>query len=716
MSIRISSVRRRVAVFVAAAACALGLAAVPCAWAAPQSYNVWVSGTEITSENAGDVFGDGTVRLEHSSSQNDLYLNGADLTLAPVEGGIDGKPAAAAIVDTGQVLYVHYEGDNTITNGDVTLPTDAASVGIYHNSTTGVLVMGGDGSLNIDLKGADGPGGRAIGLQSEEAIILNTSTGLSIQLTPGDVPSNIIGNGLYGAVAKRYVSSQGGSISVVCAPGANTAIGFSAPQVSFMGTRVSVDAEAANICAAAAATDSGDHGLVSVSNGTEFEAVCTSPKMAVGFLTDSVYLYHRSYVCIDAVNKDAVADQSAAYGMHAYQKIEVYQEAEFDISGTSKAIRGPIDLSRAPNFTALVSDGTTTDTWDGETPLSGNDSPYKRVISPGGGTIERIAGDYANETSAKISEKAFPEGSEWAIIARDDDFADALGATGLAGVLQAPIVLTDRMELSEAAAAEITRLGVKKAYIIGGTGAIKEQVDADLAALGVDVQPRVAGENSYDTSLECAKKIVEHRDGEVYLAIVAMSTNFQDALSISPYAYRAGAPVILQTWGATSADRGFTDEAKEFLNNKWITIVGGPGAISDESFEGIEFPVLPWSQEPLKPQRIYGETGYDTSNEIAWWGVSNNVFSPTSVVVACGAQAPKGVDALSGAALAGKLGCPILLVNSNEAMEGADTTTIDDYLSHYGKRVRTAYVLGGTYVIPQDLYDKVASLAPVSEA
>jgi hypothetical protein len=292
----------------------------------------------------------------------------------------------------------------------------------------------------------------------------------------------------------------------------------------------------------------------------------------------------------------------------------------------------------------------------------------------------------------------FPK-SEWVVIARDDDFADALGATGLAGVLDAPIVLTNREELSEAAAAEITRLEAKHAYVIGGTGAIKEQVDADLAALGVTVEPRIWGDNSYDTSLACAEKIVE-LGGNADEAIVAVSFNFQDALSISPIAYMEGIPIILQTWGDTAADRGFTDDAKAWLAGKDLCIVGGTGAISDESLDGLH-PLI----------RLWGESGYDTSNEIAKWGLGIGCFSTSRVVFACGAQAPKGTDALAGSALAGHSGAPILLVNSNEEMEGADLTTVEGYYAEHLKGLRSIIVLGGEYVVPADLFDLVVKMA-----
>lgn len=78
------------------------------------------------------------------------------------------------------------------------------------------------------------------------------------------------------------------------------------------------------------------------------------------------------------------------------------------------------------------------------------------------GSAVRLAGESAADTSARIATEAFPEGAEWVIIARDDDFADAMSATGLAGVLNAPIVLTDRNSLSDAVARAVQTLGAKK--------------------------------------------------------------------------------------------------------------------------------------------------------------------------------------------------------------------------------------------------------------
>lgn len=323
----------------------------------------------------------------------------------------------------------------------------------------------------------------------------------------------------------------------------------------------------------------------------------------------------------------------------------------------------------------------------------------------------RLAGEStAVETSAKIAREACPDGSDWVVVARWDLFMDAMSSTGLAGALDAPIVLTDRDGLSEAAAKVVRDLGATKAYVIGGTGALSAKVDEGLEAAGVSFVERVYGEWAWETSVECAKRIEEHGGNASGDAIVAMSTNFQDALSISSFAYAYGVPIFLETDAARG--RVLTDDALARVKalEGTVYVPGGTGAVPEASVEGV--------LGGERVQRLYGDTGFDTSNQIARWMVENGKLSADVVSVACGAMAPGGADALSGAALAGAKGGVILLATSNEAMEPANVCTVEGsdskgdpaFLSSRASEVRISYVLGGTYVIPDDLREKIAGL------
>ena len=314
----------------------------------------------------------------------------------------------------------------------------------------------------------------------------------------------------------------------------------------------------------------------------------------------------------------------------------------------------------------------------------------------------RIAGETAAETAALISsELGYPYGF---VIARDDDYADALGAVALAGELGCQILLTDSESLSPAAAERIASHDFPStfAYIIGGEAAISPQVVEDLRALGINDVRRIAGENSYDTSLEIAKEI-EQYDTPSDKVIVASSMSFQDALSIAPIAYSQKIPIILQTWGDTSADRELTDEARQYIldHNMKVIVVGGEGAVSDTSLEGLR--VI---------KRLWGETGYDTSFAIAKWATRSDVgyLNTNSVVLASGAEGPKGLDALAGSVLAGQKKMPVILVNGNEELGDVDLTAIEKYLDIYDDEVGQIYFLGGTYVMPEEMKYTISNM------
>ena len=95
-------------------------------------------------------------------------------------------------------------------------------------------------------------------------------------------------------------------------------------------------------------------------------------------------------------------------------------------------------------------------------------------------TIERVAGNASVDTAVSSSQAAFPQGSEYVILARDDDYKDSMSATGLAGAYDAPILLTNRTAMSAQTLKEIDRLGAKTVFLIGGTGAVSPDVEGVL--------------------------------------------------------------------------------------------------------------------------------------------------------------------------------------------------------------------------------------------
>ena len=187
---------------------------------------------------------------------------------------------------------------------------------------------------------------------------------------------------------------------------------------------------------------------------------------------------------------------------------------------------------------------------------------------------------------------------------------------------------------------------------------------------------------------------------------VAITTSylFLDALSLSSFAYKYQVPIILETY-----DYELTSEALELLADSSyygtsdVYIPGGPVAVPTESVEGT-------LSSNHSFTRIYGETGYDTSNEIACYMVEHELLSANNVCVAAGSVPLNGVDALSGAALAGKNGSAIVLVNTEEDYGPINTTTIDGFFTKYKANINQAYVLGGPAAVGENLYDRLVAI------
>ncbi len=184
---------------------------------------------------------------------------------------------------------------------------------------------------------------------------------------------------------------------------------------------------------------------------------------------------------------------------------------------------------------------------------------------------------------------------------------------------------------------------------------------------------RIAGTDRYATAAAISKSQFRNGASTVF---VATGASFPDALAGAPAAAHRKAPVLLTTrWDLPAATRAELDR----LNPSRIIVLGGTGVVSDgvisqlRSYAGT---VGRWA----------GATRFATAAKI-----SAKTFAP-GVKVAYLATADTFPDALSGGAVAGRVGGPILLVNRTGIPSATGTELA---------RLKPAkiVILGGTSVV-----------------
>jgi putative cell wall-binding protein len=267
---------------------------------------------------------------------------------------------------------------------------------------------------------------------------------------------------------------------------------------------------------------------------------------------------------------------------------------------------------------------------------------------------DRLWGADRYETAAEIAEEfAAAAGTiDTVIVASGESFADALAATPLASVLDAPILLSPPGALHAATRSFIQRHRVDDIIIAGGAAAISDDVEDALAGLISGRPQRLEGSDRYRTVVDIAREI---RVGEIgdycgdgrRTALLATGEKFADALALSPLAYAGPHPVLL-----SEPDRLPASVRNYFVDYsiEQVLIAGGTAAIADT----VEAEV---SGLGIRVRRLWGQDRFETAAEIAK-ALADRCFGSDEFGLADGRKFP---DALVGGALLGLRRAPLLL-------------------------------------------------------
>ncbi|WP_010676931.1 cell wall-binding repeat-containing protein [Bacillus timonensis] len=346
---------------------------------------------------------------------------------------------------------------------------------------------------------------------------------------------------------------------------------------------------------------------------------------------------------------------------------EFYQELPgYDMKPFSKVVTTKVALKPGNNVFELKLVDLAGNTTEKTVEVYRNESESR---------VDRLSGTTRYSTSVEIS-KAGWEKSETVVLARGDNFADAITGAPLAKKFDAPLLLTKPTAVSSDVMAEIERLGAKTVYVLGGEAAISSDVVKQLENKGIKVN-RVSGKNRYETSVAVAHLVAPNGANE---AVVANGQNFPDALAVSAYAANNGIPVLL------TGNKELHDATAKALDKLGVTktvVVGGKAVVSNDVL--VELP---------RPTRLSGKTRYETALAIAEYFEVDGFH----YYVATGTDF---ADALSGAALAAKNNAGIVLVG-NKVDKG-----VANFLNENAK---TATLIGGTNAISNSVLDQINKL------
>lgn len=574
------------------------------------------------------------------------------------------SPAGIAVDPVTHQVFVANDGDGTVTginersNVTVTIPVGSSSLGVSGvavDVTTTNLVHQAVGALSSAI--VVPPVGSQvstvyIGCLGGGVVIINPATDAvtgTISLAAGETAGPIAIDESTHAI----YTVDGGEGKVVVISGATHTVT----------TTVTVGGDPTSI-----AVDSGTHqvyvgdisGKVSVINGTTDAVTAT---LAVPYATElavdpglhTVYATQENSDVVNAITESSGAVKPITVGKGGALGIavdtalhELYVTNRSDntmsvVNGTTGVTIGTLSLYN------LVGDVAVDSATHTAYPTMGNATVgvVTRTVKPP--TVTRFSGADRYRTAVAVSQYEFPAiGSAGAVVlARGDDYPDALVGVPLAKANNAPLLLTSGPTMTVVSLAEILRvlLPGKTVYVLGGSAAIPTTVDTQLTGLGYQVV-RYSGSSRYDTAIAVAASL-----GNPSTVLLATGINFPDALSAGVAAANVGG-VVLLTDGST-----LPTQTAAYLTAHAMTTyaIGGPAATADPTATA-----------------LVGTDRYQTAVDVA----QRFFAQPTAVGIATGLAFP---DALSGGVALGRVGAPLVLVAGSSLPSSASSylTSID---------------------------------------
>jgi putative cell wall-binding protein len=290
----------------------------------------------------------------------------------------------------------------------------------------------------------------------------------------------------------------------------------------------------------------------------------------------------------------------------------------------------------------------------------------------------RIAGADRYETAAKAANTFGAADTVILASGEPGSYPDALSANYLAGLRDAPVLLTRDDRTPQVVLDAIEKSGATDIVLVGGTGVISQAQEEALQDAKYAVT-RVAGDDRYATA---AAVIAAGDEAAGDTALLATGLNFPDALGAGPVAFAEEMPLAI-TKAQDAPDNVVAALKQAGIDNVLVlggTPVGGEAVVEELAENGIAL-----------TKRFAGADRGETSALFAQYAMESFGTSNTGINVASGYVKGDGADALGGAALTGQQGRALLITKSDLWAGQA----VLDFLGKHADTLTEGFVFGG---------------------
>ena len=351
-------------------------------------------------------------------------------------------------------------------------------------------------------------------------------------------------------------------------------------------------------------------------------------------------------------------------------------EAARDVMANPTSTKAQVDkatktlVSATKVFLKTLKPGTRQDE-----PPAPTDFAWTRLAGP--------AGTGALDTMAAIIDAGNFQKGGTVVLASLEGYWDALTAAGIAGLENAPVVVTPQTELDAKSAEVIKQLAPSKIVICGGTYWISDSVVAQAVTAAGTNPPyvRLSGDNAAVTAAKIAEYGIRKWSNT---AIVATAGTFQDSLAAAPVSYAQGMPIFLAQYDYATETGYITDDTIKAMKAVGITqchIVGGEYWLPMSVHTALEkggIKVL---------AQLGGASAVETSGMVADLAVSTFGMNANEMGAA---NVMQHYDALACAAFCGQNNSVLVLVRDGNC------SVADSFVAPHAGEISHGYVFGGT--------------------